>query len=96
MDSNTVVLVIIGVIGLASLSGFFWTKTKGFGRFATSALLMLLVVLITSLLFAAGKLEGPILANIFFAVIGFAGGLFTTKESGTKEAAPTVADRSMG
>lgn len=91
MDSNTVVLVVIGLIGLASLGGFFGTKTKGFGRFATSSLLMLLVVIITSLLFAAGKLEGPVLANIFFAVIGFAGGLFTNKEP-----APTAADRGIG
>lgn len=96
MDSNTVVLVIIGVIGLATLAGFFWTKTQGFGRFATSSLLMLLVVLITSLLFAAGKLESPVLANIFFAVIGFAGGLFTTKEQAAKEAAPTAVGRGIG
>lgn len=96
MDSNTAVLVIIGFIGLASLAGFFGTKTKGFGRFATSSLLMLLVVLITSLLFAAGKLEAPVLVNIFFAVIGFAGGLFTTKEPTTKEAGPTAGDRGIG
>jgi uncharacterized membrane protein YoaK (UPF0700 family) len=96
MDSNTIVLGIIGVIGLVSLVGFFKTKTKGFGRFATSALLMLLVILITSLLFAAGKLEAPVLVNIFFAVIGFAGGLFTTIEQSAKEAAPTPADRGTG
>jgi len=68
------------VIGLISIIGFFVTKTKGFGRFATSTFLILIVVVVSGLLYAAGKLDAQVLANIFFAVIGFAGGLFTNKE----------------
>lgn len=81
MDTNAWLLLSVFVIGLISLIGFFVTKTKGFGRFATSTFLLLLVVIVSGLLYAAGKLDAQVLANIFFAVIGFAGGLFTSKES---------------
>jgi CHASE2 domain-containing sensor protein len=70
----------IFVVGFASLIGFFVTKTKGFGRFATSTFLILVSLIVSSLMFSAGKLDGQIMANIFFAVIGFAGGLFTANE----------------
>jgi hypothetical protein len=80
MDTTAWLLLGVFVIGLVALIGFFVTKTKGFGRFTTSTFLLLLVVVISALLYAAGKLSGEILANIFFAVIGFAGGLFTGKE----------------
>jgi hypothetical protein len=81
MDTNAWLLLAVFVIGLISLIGFFVTKTKGFGRFATSTFLLLVVVIVSGLLYAAGKLDGQVLANIFFAVIGFAGGLFTSKQS---------------
>lgn len=68
-------------VGFVALIGFFVTKTKGFGRFATSTFLLLLVTVVSSLLFIADKLDGQVLANIFFAVIGFAGGLFTGKDA---------------
>jgi len=67
------------ILGSGSLIGFFKTKTPGFGRFTTSTLLVILVLIIASLLFAGGLLEGPVLANVLFAVFGFAGGLFTSK-----------------
>ena len=81
MDLNGLVLLAVFVIGLVSLVGFFVTKTTGFGRFATSTFLLLLVVVVSAILFAAGKLDAHIMANIFFAVIGFAGGLFTGPRS---------------
>jgi len=80
MDINAWLLLSVFVIGLVSLIGFFVTKTKGFGRFATSTFLLLIVVVVSGLLYTAGKLDAQVLANIFFAVIGFAGGLFTSKE----------------
>ena len=81
MDTSAWLLLAVFVIGLVALLGFFITKTKGFGRFATSTFLLLLVVVVSALLFAANKLDGQVLANILFAVIGFAGGLFTGKET---------------
>lgn len=79
MDTSAWLMLAVFVVGMVALIGFFVTKTKGFGRFATSTFLLVLVVTVSGLLFAAGKLDGEVLANIFFAVIGFAGGLFTGK-----------------
>ena len=83
MDSNTWLILAIFVVGLVALIGFFVTKTAGFGRFATSVFLLLLVLLLSALLFAAGKLDSAVLANIFFAIVGFAGGLFTQRGEAT-------------
>ena len=72
-------MLAIFVIGAGSLVGFFATKTEGFGRFTTSVLLIIVVVTIASLLYVGGKLDGNVMANVLFAVFGFAGGLFTSK-----------------
>lgn len=81
MDLTAWLLVSVFVIGFTALIGFFVTKEPGFGRFSTSTLLLLLIVVTAALLYVAGKLEGQITANLFFAVIGFAGGLFTNREA---------------
>ena len=79
MTINEWLMIAIFIIGAGSLIGFFKTKTEGFGRFATSVLLIIIVLTIASLLYAGGKLEGNVMANVLFAVFGFAGGLFTSK-----------------
>ena len=40
---------------------------------------IIIVVTISSLLYAGGKLDGNVMGNVLFAVFGFAGGLFTSK-----------------
>ncbi|WP_148042296.1 hypothetical protein [Pseudomethylobacillus aquaticus] len=80
MEITNLLLLSIFVVSIVALVGFFVTKTKGFGRFATSSFLLLLVLVVSSLLFAAGKLDSQVVANILFAIIGFSGGLFTGKE----------------
>jgi len=75
-------MLAIFILGSGSLIGFFWTKTAGFGRFTTSTLLIILVLIISALMYAGGKLEGQVMANVLFAVFGFAGGLFTSKNGG--------------
>lgn len=72
-------MLAIFILGSASIIGFFKTKTEGFGRFTTSTLLIILVLIISALLYSSGKLEGQVMANVLFAVFGFAGGLFTSK-----------------
>ncbi len=79
MTANEWLTIGIFVIGVGTLIGFFVTKTPGFGKYTTSALLLILVVTISALLYAGGKIEGETMANIIFAVFGFAGGLFTGK-----------------
>jgi hypothetical protein len=76
-DNNLILLGTITFIGIIALIGFFITKTKGFGPFNTSAFLILLVLIITSLLYTSCKLDGQTMGNILFAIIGFSGGLFT-------------------
>ena len=79
MSSDKWLLLAIFLLGSGSLIGFFRTKTEGFGRFTTSTFLIILVTVISSLLYTAGKLDGQVMANVLFAVFGFAGGLFTSK-----------------
>lgn len=81
METTNWPLLVVFVIGLVAVIGFFCTKAKGFGRFATSTLLLLIVVVLSAALYAAGKLDGQLLANIFFSVVGFAGGLMTSRET---------------
>ncbi len=80
MEFQGWVLLAVFVISLVALLGFFCTKTPGFKRFSTSTLLLLLVVGLSAVFFAASMLSAQILANIFFAVIGFAGGLFAGRD----------------
>lgn len=82
MTINCWVIIAIFILGAGSIVGFFVTKKPGFGRFTTSVLLILLVVTISSLLYASDNLDSQVMANILFAVFGFAGGLFTSKQDG--------------
>lgn len=85
MNIEACLLLAVFLVSIIAMIGFFITKTKGFGRFATSTFLLLLIVIMSTLLFAADRLEGQVLANIFFAVVGFAAGLFTGKETDTSK-----------
>jgi hypothetical protein len=67
--------------GLVALIGFFATKTTGFGKYTTSTLLLILVLTISTVLYVAGRLEGAVYGHLLFAMVGFAGGLFTGKDS---------------
>jgi hypothetical protein len=85
MEANCYLIFAVLGFGVTALIGFFWTKVDGYGRFTTSTLLILLVFVVSALLFSAGKLDAQSFANLCFAVIGFAGGLFQGREP--KEAA---------
>ncbi|MFS1526396.1 hypothetical protein ACL7TT_20315 [Microbulbifer sp. 2304DJ12-6] len=81
MSLNFWLMLGIFIVGIIALIGFFKTKTGGYGRFSTSTFLILISIIVSSLLYSAGKLDSQIMANVLFAVIGFAGGLFTGKEN---------------
>ena len=81
MTTDDWLMIGIFILGAGSLIGFFMTKTEGFGRFTTSTFLIILVITISALMYSAGKLDGQVMANVLFAVFGFAGGLFTSKNS---------------
>ena len=69
---------IVAIFAL-TLVGIFWTKTKGFGKYTTSTVILTLVLFVASVAFMSGRVEWGPLANILFAVSGFAGGLITAK-----------------
>lgn len=76
---NYWVLAMFFFVGFVSIIGFFCTKGSGYGRYTTSIFLILLTLILSSILFAARILEGNIMGNVMFSVIGFAGGLFANK-----------------
>ncbi|GIK25487.1 MAG: hypothetical protein BroJett006_17330 [Betaproteobacteria bacterium] len=88
MTTNDWLIIAIFLFGITALIGIFRTKTAGFGRYSTSLLLLTLVLLVTALFLAAGKIESAVFANIAFAVAGFAGGLITGKH----QSAPKLAN----
>lgn len=81
MATNDWLIIALSILGIAALTGIFFTKTPGFGKYSTSLLLLTLVLFVTALFFAAGKIESSLFANIVFSVAGFAGGIIT----GTQE-----------
>ena len=84
------VLVSVVAINLVALIGFFLTKQSGFSSSSTSTLLLLLVVGSGGILLASGSLPGElrqVFANIFFAVIGFAGGLYAGRGKASRKQA---------
>ena len=80
MTNEFWLMLSVFLIGTGALVGFFITKTKGYGRYSTSLFLILVVTIVASLVYSAGKLDNQVMANILFVVIGFAGGLFTGKD----------------
>jgi hypothetical protein len=80
MNTSDWLIVGVAALGAAALIGIFLTKTAGFGRYSTSLLLLTLVLMLSSIFLAAGKIESTLFANIAFAVAGFAGGLITGKQ----------------
>lgn len=87
MTTNDWLVIGLSALGIAALIGIFRTKTPGFGRYSTSLLLLTLVLFVTGLFLAAGKIESSVFANIAFAIAGFAGGLITAKQNSTPDPA---------
>jgi peptidoglycan/LPS O-acetylase OafA/YrhL len=80
MDSTNTLLIGIFILGAIALIGFFWTKTNGFGKYSTCALVLLVALILSALLFAGGQLDSQLFTNALMAIIGFAGGLVVSKE----------------
>ena len=80
MDSYefSVQIAVVALFG-ATIFGIFRTKKDGFGRYTTSVLVLTLVLFVAALAFVTGKVEWTPLANLLFAVTGYAGGLITAR-----------------
>ena len=70
-------IAVVLVFG-GSIYGIFKTKTAGFGKYTTSALVLTLVLFVAALAFIFGTIKSTPLMNLLFAVAGFAGGLITS------------------
>lgn len=80
MDQNITLLITISFLGAVALIGFFWTKTDGFGKYNTCTLILLVVLILSALLFAANRFSADLFANAVMAIIGFAGGLVVARD----------------
>jgi hypothetical protein len=70
MPLAAVVVVFSGVLYLI------WKKMEnGFGPYNTSVVLLFLILFVTAVAFATGKIEWPNVSGLLLAVAGFAGGL---------------------
>jgi uncharacterized membrane protein YqaE (UPF0057 family) len=79
MTTQTIEVVCLTVLGLATVIGIFSTKTPGWGRYSTSTLLLALALFIAANFLLIGKIEANVFLNIMFAIIGYAGGLIHAK-----------------
>ena len=79
MSINTA-LWALTVFATVTLIGIFFTKTKGFGKYTASLLLLVIVLFLAAFFLVLDKIEPPMFANILFAVAGFGGGLLSAKK----------------
>lgn len=75
MSSTNWAILSILIISGGALLGFFKTKTEGFGKYTTSALVLFLALILSALLLASGHLESQAFTNVVLGVVGFASGL---------------------
>lgn len=84
MDGPTTISV-VSVLCLAAvfayaLKRFFDTKKGGFGEYTTALPILILILFIAAIAFAIRVVDWPTLANLLFAIAGFAGGLLAPKK----------------
>lgn len=78
MEKDSVALVCLTTVALVSIIGIFKTKTPGWGKYTSSTLILTLALFIAASLLVLGRLEAPPVANILFAIVGYAGGLIAS------------------
>lgn len=76
---------VLAVVFVAALVGIFLTKTPGFGRYTTSALILVLVLFVGALFSLVGKVDSSAFINLLFAVAGYGGGLITGGRTGNTQ-----------
>ena len=85
IPSSNMLLISVLLISIIALCGFFWKKKEGFGKYNTSTFLLLLVLIFSSIMYSSHQLKDNAFINILFAIIGFAGGLFTSSIDESKK-----------
>ncbi|MBE9490442.1 MAG: hypothetical protein IMY67_09135 [Bacteroidetes bacterium] len=77
---NNTLMICLTIIFTITLIGLFTTKTKGFGKYTTSLLLLILILFVSSFFFALDKITLSFFGNIMFSITGFGGGLISAKK----------------
>lgn len=82
MTMQTLSVVLVFSFGIITFYVFCKTKNSemGFGRYHTSIVLLILAITVAGMLTASGIMDIN-MSGILFAVIGFAGGLFSRENS---------------
>ncbi len=80
MPKNIITIVLMLGVFLFALCGFFADKKEGYGPFNTSTLLIILALMVSVVVFLVDQTKKEDITKIIFAVIGFAGGLFASKD----------------
>ena len=66
---------------VVALVGFFFTKMRGFGRYTTSLLVLIMVLFAATVVIIVGKTDYlTSMVNLMFAIAGYAGGLISSNE----------------
>ena len=73
-------MLVVATLSGGALLGFFKTKTSGFGRYNTSALMIIIALSFASIALIAGLMREQAFSSLLMAVIGFAGGMVVGKE----------------
>ena len=77
---STTALIRLTTFGSIALSGIFFTKTKGFGKYTTSLLLLVLILFLASFFLVLGSITPSMFTNVILTVTGFGGGLISAKK----------------
>ena len=77
-DKIIVAVLVIGVFSFA-LCKIFTTKTRGFGPFTSSTLIITLTLMVVSIAFLFGSIDSRDITSVMLAIVGFVGGLVAGK-----------------
>lgn len=80
MDNFAWQVVGLTVFSVATMIGIFFTKTRGFGKYSTSVVLLSVVVFMASFFLLFGLISSQVFVNILFAIAGYAGGLINANK----------------
>jgi hypothetical protein len=75
--ATTILIIVFFAI---CLLGFYFTSKQGFGRYATSLVILTVVLCVATLAFFEGKIPDSIFTNLLFLIAGYAGGLIGKQE----------------
>ncbi len=86
-ESMVLIFLILGMMVFFGfvLDGFFKTSKGGFGRFTSSTLIIIIVLMVSLIALLLGGINGDDITKIILAIIGFVAGVVAGKEASRSE-----------